>query len=505
MSRWRFGAALVVSTGILGARFAIGQTAPVYRAEYLGSALGVTSLSHAGVLVGTTTIGGAERGWVARSGSPLAPLPLPPGRASSRANDVDESGVIVGVVGTGSYADPSFGGTAARWTPNGAGGYTVQELGRLPGHVGSEASALNNVGDVVGYSTNGTYRYPVLFTAPGGVQDLSATGVFDPVAINDLRVLVDQSFTAKRLDLNSMVVQDLGVPTGLPSNYVATRSAAINASGFVAGQAILATSTSCDRVAARFTDGVGWEVFGTCGPGNGVHDLNDLGDFVMRVTLDVYVRLEGVGTYRIGDLVVAPTGSWTLYYLPGMAINNARQIACSGTNAGTGETGILLLTPVAQGAAGVCAGDGTAAACPCGNSGAASHGCANSVNPLGASLAATGTTSLSFDTLVLLGTGMPNSPALYFQGTGTLNGGQGAAFGDGLRCASGAIVRLATRSNVLGASVYPSPGDPPVSVRGGVTSPGPRTYQVWYRNADPLYCTPATFNLTNGLEVTWSS
>jgi hypothetical protein len=27
-------------------------------------------------------------------------------------------------------------------------------------------------------------------------------------------------------------------------------------------------------------------------------------------------------------------------------------------------------------------------------------------------------------------------------------------------------------------------------------------YQVWYRNAS-AFCTPATFNLTNGLRVTW--
>jgi hypothetical protein len=42
-----------------------------------------------------------------------------------------------------------------------------------------------------------------------------------------------------------------------------------------------------------------------------------------------------------------------------------------------------------------------------------------------------------------------------------------------------------------------------VSVRGGVTVPGVRTYQTWYRNASP-FCTPSTFNLTNGLSILWS-
>ena len=75
-------------------------------------------------------------------------------------------------------------------------------------------------------------------------------------------------------------------------------------------------------------------------------------------------------------------------------------------------------------------------------------------------------------------------------------------FGDGLRCASGTIIRLGTKTNVTGASQYPAAGDLSVSVRGAVLSPGTRTYQIWYRNA-AAFCSPATFNLTNGLVVTW--
>jgi hypothetical protein len=29
-------------------------------------------------------------------------------------------------------------------------------------------------------------------------------------------------------------------------------------------------------------------------------------------------------------------------------------------------------------------------------------------------------------------------------------------------------------------------------------------YQLWYRNA-AAFCTPSTFNLTNGLDVTWTN
>ncbi len=151
-----------------------------------------------------------------------------------------------------------------------------------------------------------------------------------------------------------------------------------------------------------------------------------------------------------------------------------------------------------------CAGDGTGTACPCGNASAvgADEGCLNSLG-LGGKLVAAGEASIGFDQLSLSGSRMPSSSALYFQGTTTANGGSGTVFGDGLRCAAGAVIRLATKSNVAGQSAYPSAGDPPISVRGLVTSPGARTYQVWYRNS-AAFCSTSTFNLTNGWRTVWA-
>ena len=150
-----------------------------------------------------------------------------------------------------------------------------------------------------------------------------------------------------------------------------------------------------------------------------------------------------------------------------------------------------------------CSGDGTATACPCGNVGGAGRGCASSVDPTGARLGAAGTASLAADSVVLTGGGMPNSNALYFQGTLRLNTGLGTVFGDGLRCAGGTITRLGTKTNVAGTSSYPVGADLAVSVRGAITAPGTRTYQTWYRNA-AAFCTASTFNLTNGYEITWA-
>jgi hypothetical protein len=149
-----------------------------------------------------------------------------------------------------------------------------------------------------------------------------------------------------------------------------------------------------------------------------------------------------------------------------------------------------------------CFGDGTGAACPCGNNGASGAGCANSLGH-GAVLSASGTASISADTFVLSGSGMPDSSVLYFQGTAQQSGGAGVAFGDGLRCASGTVIRLGTTTNVSGASQYPSVGDPSISVRGANAVGDVRTYQGWYRNAASC-CQPDTFNLTGGLQTTWA-
>jgi hypothetical protein len=170
--------------------------------------------------------------------------------------------------------------------------------------------------------------------------------------------------------------------------------------------------------------------------------------------------------------------------------------------AGVGTNVKAYRTP-ATGTSAFCFGDGSGTACPCGNSGAAGRGCASSVNASGALLAASGAASLVNDTLVLAGSGMPNSSALYFQGTSVQGGGAGVVFGDGLRCAGGTVIRLGTKANVAGASQYPAAGDATVSVRGLVPGVGAvRHYQVWYRNA-AAFCTSDTFNLTNGLSVTW--
>jgi hypothetical protein len=150
-----------------------------------------------------------------------------------------------------------------------------------------------------------------------------------------------------------------------------------------------------------------------------------------------------------------------------------------------------------------CFGDGSGAACPCGNNSIQGNGCGSSVSPNGAHLGSSGVASVSADSFVLQGSSMPDSSALYFQGTQRTAAGVGAVFGDGLRCASGSVIRIGVKFNASGGSFYPGAGDTPVSVKGADAAGDLRDYQVWYRNA-AAFCTPSPFNLTNGLEVTWT-
>jgi hypothetical protein len=138
--------------------------------------------------------------------------------------------------------------------------------------------------------------------------------------------------------------------------------------------------------------------------------------------------------------------------------------------------------------------------CPCSNSSPISNGCGNSSNANGGSLNVSGTASITSDSLVLSGGGMPNGGALYFEGTSF--GYAQTVYGDGLLCVGGSIVRLGVKFNAAGASQHPVAGDPSISSSTGITAPGVRSYQVWYRDA-ASYCTPATFNFTNGYAVQW--
>ncbi len=149
-----------------------------------------------------------------------------------------------------------------------------------------------------------------------------------------------------------------------------------------------------------------------------------------------------------------------------------------------------------------CAGDGSLAACPCGNNGASGAGCANSSFAAGATLSASGIASVASDSTVLASTNLTGSVAVFFQGATQTSA---TIIDDGLGCVGGPIVRLGTQPVAGSASSYPQGGNPSISVRGAIPAVGGTySYQCFYRNAVAAFCPPATSNRTNGVQITWA-
>lgn len=149
---------------------------------------------------------------------------------------------------------------------------------------------------------------------------------------------------------------------------------------------------------------------------------------------------------------------------------------------------------------GLCFGDGSGTACPCGNNSvpAAGEGCLHFGGP-GARMFATGAASIGGDTLVLqCATSIPFGPGLYFQGSLPIAGG--TVFGNGLLCLTGATPRLEVRfADGAGASQTTVP----IHILGSTAAGDLRYYQMWYRD-DPSFCVAAGYNLSSALSLTWA-
>jgi len=166
-----------------------------------------------------------------------------------------------------------------------------------------------------------------------------------------------------------------------------------------------------------------------------------------------------------------------------------------------GMIGVVRVADPVPGAI-FCSGDGSAAACPCGNASTGPEGCINSVNT-GGRLRGIGAASVGADTLELWVSGpSEGSNVLFIQGSSAVAGGAGLAFGDGLRCAGGSVVRLGVQPVSFGWARYPAAGNAPISARGLVLPGSTRHYQAWYFDSPGLCGVPAP-NWTNGYSVVW--
>jgi len=211
----------------------------------------------------------------------------------------------------------------------------------------------------------------------------------------------------------------------------------------------------------------------------------------------VFTRSAAVWTER-GRIPGADPNSWY-----------AEALACSGQtfvagaqhapgSAGAGQ-GRAFAGALVDAFVPYCFGDGSGSACPCGNESApgAGQGCANS-SGAGARLDAGGTSGVAADDLAFDAANLlAAQPALLFAGENAVAGGDGIAFGDGLRCAGQNVVRLGVRIPDAGGGASWGPG---LGALGGWGAGDVRRFQAWYR--DPALGPCATgFNLSNGVEV----
>ncbi|TAJ04001.1 MAG: hypothetical protein EPO68_17255, partial [Planctomycetota bacterium] len=192
--------ARLIFSSLAGLHCAHAQ-APQYTGQFIESTTQahVYALSPSGVAVGWLDQAGFQRAWVGGVGQSLTVLPLPAGSDASIAYGINASGVICGVHGTAFSID-----SPALWVPSGAGTYAFVPLALLSGATVGAATAINDLGDVVGWSGSGADARMTLFSAPGGPLEVGS-GV--PSAINNQRVLVflgGGTFSPKRLDLNTL-------------------------------------------------------------------------------------------------------------------------------------------------------------------------------------------------------------------------------------------------------------------------------------------------------------
>ncbi|MBK7644083.1 MAG: hypothetical protein IPJ19_13705 [Planctomycetes bacterium] len=153
-----------------------------------------------------------------------------------------------------------------------------------------------------------------------------------------------------------------------------------------------------------------------------------------------------------------------------------------------------------------CAGDGTQAACPCANFGAAGHGCENSAQTGGAP-GRHGKRDPGH-ARAHLERELASSLSIFLQGDATV---APTAFGDGLRCTAGNLKRLYIRNAASGTASAPQAGDPSITARSAalgdpIAPRSTRYYQVYYRDPQLGFCAApqgSSFNVSQAVRIVW--
>lgn len=344
----------VVGTSFGGARgvASAAGSLPVYRVDAVVADGLATAINEVGDFVGWQTVNGSTRAFVYRAGQ-LTLLPNPSDRPLSVARDINDAGTVVGYAYKTTIDEP---GDAMRWT-RGTSAWSVQDLGFLPTDLVSEATGVNNLGQIVGRSNPRSFlnEHGFLYTDRDGMTQLLPGNTFVPQDINELGVAIGNGYSsAQRVDSTTGVGQSLG--TLFPYGY--SHAYALNDAGQVAGA--LTTSTGNGQVVARYADATGWQALGGLGGGscsgcvqNIGWGINSYGTVVgtgwpRTGTLAPYQRgviyLDSVGSLLYVDDLLEAGSQWSL--TSAYDINDTGQIAGYARNLVSGQRAAVRLSPV---------------------------------------------------------------------------------------------------------------------------------------------------------------
>lgn len=155
--------------------------ASMYVADFISTAASGADMNNAGDVIGTSYLDPGcgpfclptQETVVWRNGVRIV-LPSVPGLSGIYPGAINNLGQIVGIAGI-----PGTTTHAVVWTPSGAG-YTVQDLGALPGMTTTTSAGIDDQGRVVGWSSIGgaipSAAAPFLWSPATGMVNLAAQG-----------------------------------------------------------------------------------------------------------------------------------------------------------------------------------------------------------------------------------------------------------------------------------------------------------------------------------------
>ena len=274
---------------------------PTYRVEPIGTGLQAFAMNERGDVVGRQlSAQSVGRAFIAPRGGSIELLPVPLTWSSSDAYQLNESGLVVGAVSTGTIA--SIGSRAAAWRRT-ESGWQFELLPAWPGDQYSTATAVNSHGDIVGGSGGlglGMYARAVRFATDGAqlLPDLSL-----PAGVNDDRIVLAWNTL---LDLDTMVPTTIPLP---PGNWQGMVSTDFSNSGAFCGY--IQGFSGCSTFSVRYRPGHGWEFIGGCATTTSATSINDQGDAVAYVySGGNWVSFVGEPNLSIDTLIDPADGIW---------------------------------------------------------------------------------------------------------------------------------------------------------------------------------------------------